>query len=704
MDGVIRNIEVPRKPRLQEFDYFSVGLGISFGGNDRGKSIPGFCLTMIILGCYVFLFQFYLLSTLDTTSPKLRFDVITDSSAVNYNSSNSDFNIFFLFSDPTLKVVTTKSSLANLPSNFTYRDESTSINNATSNSTLIPDCGPTGYFYNGVCNYGTGDPYNTTGSYDYSNYSDGSSGSWNDSNSTDNTSGGSRRFLNEEETSYRNLQSGSAKLQDNFLAFDQLKKYFKIEVKYIKSDSTVKNGERVIKKTEFPVNIIPCSKSNWLQSESLSSQLDRNKYARLIIYKSGFCLDFDEKINIYGNWLSTAESYLSIDISLCDAADNDCDPTVWSRYEGNDQFAYLGSFSSTVDNSNKADPFVYDYYFHDQFIMSTQMTNVAKIWYKRLEVKSDMGAIFEEFESKKVGVIDHVTIQNINSMGYDFLQDKVTVDRDHSLGQIEIRGTSKIDQYLRTYEKLFDFIGNLGGAMELVFIVSAILYSSLDNFLTKRKVHEICKQELGLVGIPKGPSTIVKRKKRCCCWTKYQTELDEHVESYVADAADGALAFEQLVKNSVVTQLIQEIVLPPEVLQIAPLLLSLKKAQNAPVEETAKTQKGSKNSVLNISQLKDSSVEIQKEKKLTTQEAINMFMSPQFEQKYPNLVPFKQKFKGLLNPFMGDNIIEKEETKPLVEIKQLHSFPPNFGRTSLKEPKYDGFNVEKINNKEYDRL
>lgn len=439
MDGIVRKIELPRKARVQEFDYFSEGVGISFGGSDRGKSIPGFIFTLGILGCFAFLFQYYLSSTLDTTSPKLRFDEINDSSALNYNTTNSDFKFFLLFSDPKLKVVTATADLSNLPET------------------------------------GTGDGTTDT------------SGDTTTDTTGDETDPDARRLL-----SQRNLQTGQD--QDAFLGFDEHKKYFTTSIKYVQTTSNMVKGKRVIKRTEFPLNFIPCKNASWFNNEQMKPFLDKNAFAKNIIAENGFCFDMDKKLNIYGNWLSTSDSTIEIKINMCvPSSVSPCDSKIWYLFQGTSQFAYLGSFSSTVDNSNKEEPFIYDYYFHDEVTLSTQMTNQVKVRYKRLEVKTDLGMLFEDVDVKSVGVIDEVAIQNINSLMFNPFESTVTVDTKHTLMNIEIRGTSKTSQYTRTYDKVFDFFGNIGGAMELVLLVATILYAYLDSKLTDNKV----KKEIG---------------------------------------------------------------------------------------------------------------------------------------------------------------------------------------------------------------
>ena len=78
-------------PRLEEFDLFSEGVGLSFSGHDRGRSRIGSLFTFLILGCGGYLFYYYLSSALDTTAPMLQFDVITENQAPKYNITNSGF-------------------------------------------------------------------------------------------------------------------------------------------------------------------------------------------------------------------------------------------------------------------------------------------------------------------------------------------------------------------------------------------------------------------------------------------------------------------------------------------------------------------------------------------------------------------------------------------------------------------------------------
>ena len=88
MDAFIRKIKVPKWRKwktAEEFDYFSEGVGISFAGDDRSKTYCGFFTTLGILAFGAYLFQYYLVNALDTTSPKIQFDIITEAQALTYN-------------------------------------------------------------------------------------------------------------------------------------------------------------------------------------------------------------------------------------------------------------------------------------------------------------------------------------------------------------------------------------------------------------------------------------------------------------------------------------------------------------------------------------------------------------------------------------------------------------------------------------------
>lgn len=619
MDGIVQKMELPRKARIQEFDFFSEGVGLNFGGQERGKSILGTFFTLIILGCFGFLFQYYLMNMLETSSPKLRFDQITDTSTLNFNNSNADFKFFMLFSDPSTKVVTSQGTVDNLADS--YVDDSEVA--------------------------------------DDSSAADGSSA---DGSASDSADGSARRRL-EKGSNRRRL----ANSPDNFLSFNESNKYYVITAKYIQSKNSIEKGKPSIKRTEVPVKMIQCKDSVWFKDPKLQPYLNKNPYAKQIIQDNGFCFDMHDKFNIYGNWLSASESSISIQINLCvPTSVATCDPKVWERFSANDQYAYLGSFSSAVDNSNKEDPFVYDYYFHQQLILSTQMTNLVKIRYKKLDVVTDLGILFDDLDKKSVGIIEEVSVQNLNSYSYDLASSAVVVNQNQVVAKIDIRGSALIDQYTRTYDKIFDFIGNLGGAMELVILSCTILYCHLSGYLTGKQLHHICKTELGFQELcdSRKAKASKKAKKGCCRKSKDKQEMD--LDEYTEELAEGSLSFETLVKNNVYSQLLQHALIPPELIKIAPYLFSLEKAHKQKLEaEQKKTNNADKNKVFNKSA--DQSIEranLKKSTELTFEEAIDQFASPLFEQQNPAFINFKKKYME----YVPVSPVEYENTGKVQEV------------------------------------
>jgi hypothetical protein len=459
--------------------------------------------------------------------------------------------------------------------------------------------------------------------------------------------------------------------KDNFLDFANREKFFDIKVNYVKTESTVSKGQRVIKKTQFPINLIPCSNATWFKNETLAPFLDKNKFAKEIIGSNGYCLDIGEKVNVYGNWLSSSDSFISIDVNLCDPTKSStCDANVWKKYKDNDQLVHMGSFSSNVDNTNKDDPFVYDFTFHDSFFLSTQTVNIVNIRYKRMEMKTDFGIMFDDFDTKSVGVIEDISIKNINAIIYDKTSNTFTAPTVQTLATFEIRGTSRIDQYTRSYDKVFDFFGNLGGAMELVFLVATLSYAYLDSFLTDRKVRKICMTELGLdrVKLPSEKVEVKKTVKRCAGCSKKKTEHEEQLDSYAEEMAESTLSFERMVRNNLMAEILQETVVPPALLKVAPYLLALEKAKKDKAEAekiaakaTNKVQNTKTEKVAAIEVVDIKSIEIKEEVEPNFDESLQFLMSRDFDLQYPAFVKYKEKYAHLIPNDLSEKIRVSEK-------------------------------------------
>lgn len=598
MDAIIRNFELPRKARVEEFDYFSEGVGISFGGHDRSKTKCGALTTICILTAMGYLFYYYLSNALDTTSPKLQFDTLTDSKALQYSISNTDMKFFLLLSNPALKTVTKLGA---------YVDPSLVDEDAVPSDSDLIIIDPT-------------------------------------------------------------IESSSSE----YVNINNYMYYYNISAKYVTSKTNkLANGTSVSEVTVFPVPLISCSKAPWFTDVKIKEYRDRNEFATKRVGSDGICLDVNKSHTLYGNWLSSVESSLIIEIRSCPGSPNQtvtCSENAKYAFTGISDIenGYLGSFSSTVNNSDKENPFVYDYQSHAEFPM-TQMTNsLLTVYLKRLQVLTDVGILFPDINNVSVGIIDSISRSTASNLAYSYFEvdsldpaaavgdlykfTGVLPDESKPMATLNIKGSSRTDQYSRKYDTIFDFIGNFGGAMEMVLISMTLLTIYLEDKLKDNRLKRVCMEQLGLAKIVKSQEKrrkdMAKTKKIGCCKKK-----DDHIlEEYIDEVVEEGLSFESLVKINLTNKLLKDSLVPQEVSTIAPIYYSLMKSREnkRQEEELAAKKKSKRDIVVSPLSAKKASEASTEDDQMSIKEAIAKLMSPQFDIENPGFAPLKKKILEMM--------------------------------------------------------
>ena len=649
MDGLIRKMEVPKKGQLEELDLFSEGVGFSFGGHDRSRTKSGALFTFIIVGCAAYLFNYYLTGALDTTAPKIQFDETIESTAISYNITNSDLKFFLFFDDPSVTVVTQEADYGDISSEDEDDEEEPN--------------------------------------YDVSD-----------------TDEEERRRLLEGSTKRRSLQNDTAPKGDLFLDFENYKQWLHIDVSYVQTKSEIKNGKvRQVKKV-FKVDMIPCKNASWTSDPLLAPFMESNKFATTTVKNNGYCVNLNESHNIFGNWLSQSDSAVIIDVFICSKINStSCRTDSNDKYLGKGLSMHLGSFTSTVDNSNRDKPFVYDYYSHGSLHLSPQSRGLFEVTYKKVKVSTDVGTVFEDSQDVEVGVIDDVSTRLISNLKMSTVDGSVTYPTPAKLASIQVRGSSKTDVYKRSYDKLFDFIGNFGGAMEFVFLSATILSIYLEEALKERKLKLICNQELGINQLPKnlGKKPSEPQPKTFCgslwFWITCKNKKESSLDTFTDEIIEKSLSFEQLLQNTLMTDLLTEHFVPKELLVVAPYYFTLQAAQKARKEEEEEEKRRllKKNKVVNIRE--PIPKEEEEEEAPTFEQSLARLKSPEFDSEYPAFAALKKKYLDLehqSNDQDTENQLSpcKEIASPLKTDRSLDYEHPSrmkvteLGRSSLDSP------------------
>ena len=634
MDDFIKKLEIPRKLHPSELDFYSEGIEINYNGKSRSKTCFGAFITLILVFCMGYLFSYYLIDAIDTENPRVQFDIVTEPDAANYSISNSDMKFFFLITDPDIDLLEYQGKYdlngKIIPRRRLLQDE---ILGRTSRTLQ---------------------------------------------NSTDTTS----------------VQKSDPGM---FLTHASYKKWFTLTAEYhILETVTDSTGKTNLHQVRYPVDVVPCDQASWMKDEAMQRFLDKNTFATETVKASGFCLNVNSTHEMFGDWLSSHDSYISVEISICDQATQaDCDLNAFDEFTKPEGDSILfGSFSSSVNNSNKYDPFVYDFQSHGEISLSNLVKNHVDLHYKKLSVSTDHGIFFEDLVSKEIGVIGESRSIAYPTLLYNKATATFSMNHSPTLAVLRLTGSSRSDMYKRSYSTAFDFLGNFGGAMELVFLTLCIISVYTQQNLVDRELRDIVTKQLNIDELDKkSVSGDIKPKAMCC--KRKQASVDE----YSGEIVEKALSFEQLTRSTLVNNILVSSLIPQEILLLAPLVEALKNAKAREIEKLESAQKSNKVGLvenLTIKSLEEmkmkdpkcikKDVKSQKNNKenkaISIIEAIGNLKSSKFEDKHPSFLNLKEEYSEFLNQIEG--LINCQASKEAIQIIESS---PNDIRSALAEQK-----------------
>jgi hypothetical protein len=100
MDAIFRNTTYPRKMAVEEFDFFSEGISISVGGEDRIRSKTGAFMSILIYIILGFSSWYYIAQFLDTTNPKIQYSLQKSNDLLTFDLNDMGSFFFVLVSNP----------------------------------------------------------------------------------------------------------------------------------------------------------------------------------------------------------------------------------------------------------------------------------------------------------------------------------------------------------------------------------------------------------------------------------------------------------------------------------------------------------------------------------------------------------------------------------------------------------------------------
>ena len=231
---------------------------------------------------------------------------------------------------------------------------------------------------------------------------------------------------------------------------------------------TKKNGTELFTVKNISLDI--CSKV----FDEKYKYYDSIKHINLSHY---YCYTLDNKDELFINefWNNDGFQMLQIKIYNCSAIaenKNECASNEIIQEKLKSPIITYYTLKNYIDTNNYQNPFIHGleesfyYVSYKKFISATQ-------YLKHIQIKSDIGYLFEKFEISEDSTID----SNVEYSEYD--------QEDGKIFTMSIQLTNKIDIYNRSYYKIQDLgadIGAIYGALHMVLQILFRLYNSSKLF------------------------------------------------------------------------------------------------------------------------------------------------------------------------------------------------------------------------------
>ena len=220
-----------------------------------------------------------------------------------------------------------------------------------------------------------------------------------------------------------------------------------------------------------------------------------------------YCYSLDNKDELFINEFWDHEGFQMLQIKLynCSAlAENksECAPNDIIQEKLQSPIVTFYSLKNYIDTNNYQNPFIHGleesfyYVSYKKFISATQ-------YLKHIQIKSDIGYLFEKFEISEDCTID----SNVEYSEYD--------QEDGKIFTMSIQLTNKIDIYNRSYYKIQDLgadIGAIYGALHMVLQILFRLYNSSKLFTNIINDFFLIKEDYKPIGRDKKSFITLKNK------------------------------------------------------------------------------------------------------------------------------------------------------------------------------------------------
>lgn len=440
MDGIIRSTSYPKKLKLEELDYFSEGVGITVEEDDRMKSKLGSFISICIYTLLILASYYYFTKFLDTTGPKIQYNVVTDSNGANpLNLAKSGTYFFMFIENPEKK------------SQETYVSEDSL--------------------------------YSDLGSLEDSS----------DAAADDSAARRRRRILQ-----IPTPQNYLLKFEELPRYFSYQLDYIVSEYKKVGSSEMVE----VVKRTKL--DLIKCTDTDWFKNKTLQKILKQSEFALKSLTSYGICFRLGDRVSLFGDTMTKTFGYLSLNFTECDSTKStNCPTDAYEKIvAAKGVKVILGALEPTLNNSEKKDPFSWALNIDNSFNLDPLLEVKVNVAIKQIEAITDMGMVIEDQKKSTRGAIGKISYEFGSKFTYGSLSsgDDYFLSKTDSkvYFSVNIMASRTIEQFSRSYDTILDLFGNIGGSIDFLIILFTICFHWHENYTTSARMRTVIGKSLNL--------------------------------------------------------------------------------------------------------------------------------------------------------------------------------------------------------------
>jgi hypothetical protein len=300
----------------------------------------------------------------------------------------------------------------------------------------------------------------------------------------------------------------------------------------------------------------------------------------MIIKRFGLCFDLNDQVVLFGDMLSGKQGTLQLNVSLCEPAKNPtvCTANGRSRLKNTNYLSVMvGSFEPTIQNDNKKEPFKWVLNLDNIFLVSTQLEIWATLFLKKLTAITDIGIFIEnKVEQSKAALysatksfnshIDLGAPKDLTKPNGDYY---VISEKSSLLFSVTFEASRINESFTRSYDKILDLVGNIGGAIDFILLFFVVLFHWYENYVSSLRMKRVVGHHLG-----------VPDKMKLQGYSIFNMCMKKNCKEKVAaleEMADEAASFEKLCESMVFNAVMQKYLLPKEATDVAPTIHMMEK-------------------------------------------------------------------------------------------------------------------------------